>query len=151
MNDATGSNASGGRGAGMTDRTAAPAATTSLDREVVRRRALGSLWRSFDGALTGVRRIVALFFLVIAWCALWGSFTVANVASGVIVGVLVLAVGFGGRSAGSIRVGPLARFTLLVSIDLVTSTFSVMREVLTPTDHTDEGIIAVDLPPGSSD
>ena len=39
----------------------------------------------------------------------------------------------------------------LVAVDLVGSTITVVREVLTPTDHTEEGIIAIPLPPGSSD
>ena len=38
------------------------------------------------------------------------------------------------------------RFIGLVAVDLVVSTFTVAREILTPTDYTDEAIIAVPVP-----
>ena len=80
---------------------------------------------------------------------MWGSFTVANVLSGVAVAVVALAFGFGGSGRGTVKPLPLLKFSALVSLDMVTSTLSVMREVLTPTDYTDEAIIGVDLPEGA--
>lgn len=121
-----------------------------LDATVLRQRALRSLSTSFVTALSGTRRVVTLLLLVAAWCSLWGSFSVANVLAGFIIGVVVLTVGFGGRSSGGLRFVPLVKLTGLVALDMVTSTFSVMREVLTPTDYTEEGIIAVDLPRGAA-
>ncbi len=100
-------------------------------------------------SLTSVRRIVTIAALVLAWCALWGSFSAANVASGVLVGIVVLLVGAGGSGRGGIRLVPLMRFVGLVAVDMVTSTATVIREVLTPTDHTEEGIVGVDLPAGA--
>lgn len=95
-----------------------------------------------------VRRALTLAGLTLAWCALWGSLSVANVLSGVAVGVAALTVGVGASGRGGVRLGPLLRFTWLVAIDLVVSTATVAREVLTPTDRTDEGIVAVAIPPG---
>jgi multicomponent Na+:H+ antiporter subunit E len=93
-----------------------------------------------------IRRVLTVAALVFVWCALWGEASVANLASGLLVAVAIVASGVGTGSPGSIRVGPLLRFAGLVAIDLASSTVSVAREVLTPTDRTDEAIIAVDLP-----
>ena len=101
------------------------------------------------GRLLTVRRAVTLVALVGGWCALWGSVSVANVLSGLIVGLAALTVGIGGSGRGGFRLVPLARFAWLVTVDLVLSTVTVVREVLTPTDHTEEGIIAVPIPPAS--
>ncbi len=134
----------------MTD-APVPDPSERLDGDELRRRALRSVWDSFIHVLTGPKRIAALVLLVAAWVGMWGSLSAANVLAGIVVGVVVMAVGFGGRSRGGIRVVPLAKFSGLVAIDTVTSTWSVVREVLTPTDYTEEGIIAVDLPEGSAD
>jgi multicomponent Na+:H+ antiporter subunit E len=93
-----------------------------------------------------LRRLVTISSLVVVWCALWGGVSVANLVSGTVVAVAVLATGVGPPGRGGIRLGPLVRFAALVALDLVTSTVSVIREVLTPTDHTDEAIVAVPLP-----
>ena len=88
-----------------------------------------------------LRRMFTLVGLTLAWCALWGSFSVANVLSGVVVSMVALVVGVGGSGRGRIRLGPLLHFTAVVAVDMVASTAAVTREVLTPTDHTDEGIL----------
>ncbi len=93
-----------------------------------------------------LRRLVTVAALVAAWCALWGEVSVANLLSGVIVAVLVSAAGIGTAGRGGIRPLPLARFVGLVAVDLVISTITVAREILTPTDYTDEAIIAVPVP-----
>ena len=90
------------------------------------------------------RRLATLVLLVGAWCALWGTVSVANVLSGLAIAVGALLVAGGDAGAGSVRVVPLAQFIWLVVVDLVTSTFRVAWEILTPTDYTDEAIIAVD-------
>ena len=95
-----------------------------------------------------VRRSATVALVVAAWCALWGEVSVANVASGLVVAGLAAAT-LGGTPRGGVRLVPLARLGWLVLVDLVTSTIAVAREVLTPGDGTDEGIIAVDLPPSS--
>ncbi len=100
------------------------------------------------GALT-VRGLVILASLVVAWVALWGEASIANVASGLVVALCVAALGIGTPARGGLRPAPLARFAWLVALDLVASTISVAREILTPTDHTEEGIIAVRTPTGT--
>jgi multicomponent Na+:H+ antiporter subunit E len=48
-----------------------------------------------------------------------------------------------------LRIVPLLHFVWLVAVDLVVSTVHVAWEILTPTDYTDEAIIAVDAPAAS--
>ena len=95
------------------------------------------------------RRLLSTVMLALAWCALWGSISVANAASGLVVGFLASARLVGTDGTGGIRVKPLLHFGALVAIDLAQSTVSVAREILTPTDYTEEGIVAVDVPPGT--
>ena len=92
------------------------------------------------------RRVLTVFGLVFAWCALWGGPSGANVMSGILVAVAASgsAVGTGGR--GRVRFRPLAEFIGVVLVDLVKSTVAVAVEVLTPTDYTEEAIIAVRVP-----
>jgi multicomponent Na+:H+ antiporter subunit E len=90
------------------------------------------------------RRILTMALLVAAWCALWGSVSVANILSGTL--VVVAATLFSGvdRNAGGLHIVALLYFVWLVVVDLVVSTVQVAWEILTPTDYTDEAIIAVD-------
>ena len=90
------------------------------------------------------RRLVTLALLVAAWCALWGGISVANVLAGTVVAVAATLVAGVQPGHGRIRVVPLVHFVWLVSLDLVSSMVSVAWEILTPTDYTDEAIIAVD-------
>jgi len=94
-----------------------------------------------------VRRLLTVVLLTIAWCALWGSISWANVLSGAVVGSVALSVGVGARASGrgGVRVGAMMRLVAVVAVDMVVSTFTVVREVLTPTDHTAEAIIAVPI------
>ena len=84
--------------------------------------------------------------LTLAWCVLWGSVSVANTISGLALSVLLLNAGRSAANRRVIRFWPLMRFARLVLVDLVRSTVAVAVEIITPTDHTDEAIIAVDLP-----
>ncbi|MDH4144737.1 MAG: Na+/H+ antiporter subunit E [Acidimicrobiia bacterium] len=103
-----------------------------------------------------VRRMVepaelaTLAVLTALWCALWGEASIANVASGLAV-ALVAGRTMGPRRARSIRLGPLARFHLLVAADLVVSTVVIVREILTWRDDTDEIVISVQLPAEAAD
>ena len=90
------------------------------------------------------RRLVTLALLVAAWCALWGGISVANVLAGVVVAIAVTLVAGVQPGHGRIRMVPLLHFVWLVTLDLVSSMVSVAWEILTPTDYTDEAIIAVD-------
>lgn len=96
-----------------------------------------------------LRRCITVVVLIAAWCAMWGSITVANVLSGFVVGTLVSVPVIGTPGLGGVRLKPLSKFAWLVTKDLVASTFSVAYEVATPTDYTDEAIVRVDLPGNS--
>ena len=96
--------------------------------------------------LFSVRRLLTIVGLVAAWCALWGSVSVANVLSGTVLSLILLSASLGTRSSGGLRLVPLVRFAGLVAVDLLLSTVNVAREILTPTDYTEESIVAV-VPP----
>ncbi len=100
--------------------------------------------RSDLRALATPRRLLTTVLLVGAWCALWGSVSVANVASGTLLAVAVTLFAGVPRNAGRLSLWPLLQFLWLVAVDLVVSTVQVSWEILTPTDYTDEAIIAVD-------
>ncbi len=96
-----------------------------------------------------IRRLLTIGGLVGAWCALWGSASVANILSGTALAVLAMALDVGTPVSGGLRIGPLVRFVGLVGLDMVMSTANVAREILTPTDYTDESIVAIQLPADS--
>lgn len=98
-----------------------------------------------------IKRVITLVALTAAWCGLWQDVSIANVAAGLFIAVGISASGIGLRCRGGVKLGPLAKLMWLVSVDLVRSTVGVAREILTPTDHTEESIIAVALPPASRD
>ncbi len=93
-----------------------------------------------------VRRLATIVALTAAWVGLWGTISFANVAAGIVVATVVVFSGLGTSGQGSVRIVPLLQFLKLVTIDLVQSTVGVAREILTPTDYTEEGIIAVPVP-----
>lgn len=93
-----------------------------------------------------LRRLITVAMLVLAWCALWGGVSAANVLSGLLVGLVIVSLGIGTQGRGSVRLVPLLHFAGLVLWDLVASTVAVAREILTPVDYTEEAIIAVRVP-----
>ncbi|MEM9200569.1 MAG: Na+/H+ antiporter subunit E [Actinomycetota bacterium] len=95
------------------------------------------------------RRVITVVLLAATWCALWGSLSFANGISGLIVGFLASSGMVGTDGTGGVRLRPMLRFGWLVAVDLAQSTVSVAREIVTPTDYTDEGIVAVDVPLGT--
>ncbi len=90
------------------------------------------------------RRLITLALLVGAWCALWGDVSIANVLAGGAVAITVTLVAGVEPGQGRLHLFPLVQFGWLVAVDLIVSTVSVAWEILTPTDYTDEAIIAVD-------
>ena len=91
-----------------------------------------------------VRSALIVVALVAAWCALWEEVSFANVASGLIVAVPVVALSGSQTNGSTICVGPALQLIWLVAVDLVKSTVNVVWEILTPTDFTDETIIGID-------
>ena len=97
----------------------------------------------------GIGLAVSVTFLTGAWCALWGGVSVANLLGGLAVGLVAsVFAGPKGRT-GSVSIPALARLMVLIGKDLVASTVSVAREVLTPTDYTDEKFVDIQLRPGA--
>lgn len=95
--------------------------------------------------LTG-RGAAMILALTAVWCALWQTISFANIAGGIVLSTIVLASGLGTPTTGAIRLGPMVHLLWVVFVDLVTSTIDVAKEILTPTDYTDEAIIAVEIP-----
>lgn len=95
-----------------------------------------------------MRRAFTLVVLTATWCALWGSASAANLLSGIAVAIVAMLFGSHARGGLGIRLVPLLHLIWLVMVDMVGSTVTVVREVLTPTDYTDEAIIAIRIPPG---
>lgn len=92
-----------------------------------------------------VRKVSLIIALTLAWCGLWRTFSFANVLSGLVISAAVVMSGVSTPGTGAIRVVPLLKLGWLVFVDLVSSTKEVATEILTPTDYTDEGVIAVEL------
>ena len=90
-----------------------------------------------------------VLFLVSVWVMLWGALTVANVLSGVMVTLLVLAVSPtvapGVQHIGRPR--PLAVLRLMGAVgrQLVTSNIVLAREVVTPGSRITTGVVACRL------
>ncbi len=97
------------------------------------------------------RKLVTIAFLTLVWCGLWGEVTPANVLGGLAIAVALAATGIGTSGEGGIRIGPLLRLVGLVIIDLARSTVNVAAEIITPTDSTDESVVAVEVPLPSRD
>ncbi len=93
-----------------------------------------------------IRDLTMVTALAATWVGLWGSFSAANVLGGLVLAVLVSGLGVGTSGRGGIRPIPLMRLLWRVLLDLVTSTLSVAVEIATPTDRTEEAIVAVPLP-----
>ncbi|MEM9564013.1 MAG: Na+/H+ antiporter subunit E [Actinomycetota bacterium] len=97
------------------------------------------------------RHLLLTAILVFAWCALWGSASVANLLSGVVVASALVIygvrnrTGLDGVTSGRVRPVPLVRLIALIATDLVLSTWAVAQEVLTPGEG-DEAIIGVKVP-----
>ena len=94
-----------------------------------------------------LRRVAMIGVLVASWCVLWGSLSAANVISGTLLALAVSSPGLGDALPGGVRPVPLAHLTWLIFVDLTRSTIKVASEVLSPSDHTSESIVAVTIPP----
>lgn len=90
--------------------------------------------------------VVRLLLLVAVWLALWSDLSVANVASGVLVALGVMAL-FGTWHRGQVvlRPWPAAHFAAHVAWKLVASNVTVARTVLSPARRVHTGIVAVPL------
>lgn len=93
------------------------------------------------------RYAVAVVALTTAWVAFWRDLSVANVASGVVASVVVLALfPYGPRREGlELRLLPLVKFAAVFTWSVVKANAVVAWEVVTPRNRINEGIVAVPL------
>jgi multicomponent Na+:H+ antiporter subunit E len=96
-------------------------------------------------------RLLAVAVLTGIWVALWRGFSVGVVVSGVLVATaVVLVLGPPEPTGGmTIHPGPAVRYLARFARDLVKASAVVAWEVVTPTDRTRSGIVAVPLAGGS--
>lgn len=97
------------------------------------------------------RRLIIVALLTLVWCGLWRDVSIANLAAGFAIAVLVTVTGIGMPLRGGVRPWPLLRFTALVVVDLIKSTVEVAVEIITRDVHPNEAVIAVDVPPTGRD
>ena len=96
------------------------------------------------------RMLLVITPLVLAWCALWEAFSIANVLSGLVVVVVSLLVAGQSTAGRTVHIGAMLQLFWLVLVDLVRSTAEVVWEIVTPVDYTDETIISIDTKADSS-
>ncbi|MGH1490888.1 MAG: Na+/H+ antiporter subunit E [Acidimicrobiales bacterium] len=101
--------------------------------------------------MLNIKRLITLFALTATWCGLWRDISIANIAAGAVISIGILALGAGTGDEGTVHLVPLAKLVWLVMIDLAKSTVAVASEVITPTDYTNESVVAVTLPRESRD
>lgn len=111
----------------------------------------GNIYNAITSVVTRPRRVLTVLTLTAMWCILWGTVSVANVASGLVVSAATVGLGLGTSAVGGIRIRPLLSLLWMVAVDLVRSTVDVAVEILTPTDRTEEAVVAVQLPMRSRD
>ena len=97
-------------------------------------------------ALLRPRRLVNIFILTLVWCGLWQDISAANLLAGAVIAIGVTSARIGPPSRGGMNPIALVKLGVLVLVDLIRSTISVASEILTPTDYTEESIVAVTIP-----
>ncbi len=96
------------------------------------------------------RRIALVPWLVLVWVVLWEGATAANVLSGLLIALALLAAFPPRVRHGSFALRPWAalRFAVYFIGKLIEANAVVAWEVMTPRNRIAEGIVAVPLPPG---
>lgn len=99
-----------------------------------------------------MRRLPTVVWLTALWVILWRDVSVANIASGLAVGVLVEIAQPGERSRRyqhSVRPLALVSFVGWYAVKMFEANLVVAREVVTPANRIHTGVIEVELPPCS--
>lgn len=91
-------------------------------------------------------RVVRVVWLTAIWVLLWSDLSVANLASGLLLAVVVVAW-FDRRRSGNVIIRPIAaaKFASYFLYQLISSTLVVARTVITPQDRINTAIVAVPL------
>lgn len=93
-------------------------------------------------------KLVTIAWLTIVWTALWGSPTPANIGAGVVVALVVVRLfpaSSTTRAAPVFRPLAVAYFAGWFVVKLVEANIVMVREVLTPTDYSNPGVVAVPI------
>ena len=93
-----------------------------------------------------MRTLASTIGFAVLWVILWRDLSIANVLSGLAVGVVVTTLPR--RDELRHRVRPLAalRFLGVFAVKLVEANIELAREVVTPTNSINTGIVAVPIP-----
>jgi len=94
-----------------------------------------------------MKRYLLALWLVVAWVAMWGRLSVANVVSGVLVafGLLALLPPGGSRAHSVFRPVAVVRFVAYLVRQLVLANVALTREIVSPRDRIRTGVIAVPM------
>ncbi|MEZ5141603.1 MAG: Na+/H+ antiporter subunit E [Acidimicrobiales bacterium] len=93
-----------------------------------------------------IRRVATVAWLVVVWVALWGGLTWANVASGIVVSVVLLVLFPTGDGTGArISPWPAVRYVVWFAGQLVAATWQVVAAVVAPRGRVHPGVVAVGL------
>lgn len=97
-----------------------------------------------------MKRLVTVSWLTVLWLVLWRDLSLANAASGIVISSVVAAVlkvPWAGGEEGQVRVRPLGVVTFLgyFAWKLLEANVVLAREIVTPRNHIQTGIIAVPL------
>lgn len=98
-----------------------------------------------------IRNIVSIILLTASWCALWRTVSIANIAGGLGLAMLLTFSGLGPPGRGKINVLGCIKLFGFVLVDLIKSTIDVAKEVITPGDNTNEAVIGIELEPEALD
>ena len=100
----------------------------------------------------GMRASAAILWLIVLWVLLWGDLSFANVASGLVVAVFVLAFARvprllrrGDDQTPRVRPLSLLYFIGFVFVELVKSNMILAWEIITPGTRIHRGVVAVPL------
>lgn len=98
------------------------------------------------GLVSAVRQVALVGWLTLLWLVLWRDFTLANALSGLAAAVAVTALFPGGRRVPvrhTLRPHWAVAAVVYFHWKLLEANYVLAREVVTPRDHTQSGIIAV--------
>lgn len=92
-----------------------------------------------------MRRMTIVVWLTLVWVTLWEAATLANVAGGLVLAILVLFLLPPREVRTSVGFRPLAAIRLLLYFlwELLVASWQVVWEIITPQDHTRPAVVAV--------